>query len=175
MSSVTVIEAENVLAKAKAAAQKQRCEDAKQRIQELRREGAELRKQYKPLAQQVLQAQQDRLRLHAELVRARNQIVFYSTLLDPLDFPSDKQIAEHAAQLETWRKRQQELLALSKNASERESIRPQAVALAKRMDQIRFEIANWSVVVEGRKPGEAAGGVYQNVEDFIGSMPITNL
>jgi chromosome segregation ATPase len=175
MSSVTVIEAEAVLAKATRQAAQERRENAKQKIQELRREGAEVRKQFRPLAAQVKQAQADRLRLHALLVQAREQIAVYARPLDPLDFPSDVDIQEHARQLEAWRARQAELLVQSADARDRESLRPHTVALAKRMDQIRFEISNWSAVASGLRPGEAVGGVYQGVEDFIGSMPITNL
>jgi len=174
MSSVTVIEAENVLAKAKAAAQKQRCEDAKQRIQELRREGAELRKQYKPLAQQVLQAQQDRLRLHAELVRARNQIAVYSVPLDPLDFPSDADVAEHAQQLVLWQKKQAELLDKHRDAVEREAARIPAIALAQRMENVRLEIQNWSTVAEGIRPGQVKGSI-TTATDLPGSFPVTTL
>jgi chromosome segregation ATPase len=175
MSSVAgVQEAEAVLAAATRQAAQERRQNAKQKIQELRREGAKLRAEFEPLAAQIREAQNTRLRIHGELVRARNQIAFYSTPLDPLDFPSDKEIAEHARQLEAWRARQAELLVQSADARDREGVRPQAVALAKRMDQIRFEIANWTAVASGIKPGQVEGSI-TTATDLPGSFPVVTL
>ena len=166
---VTVSEAEKQLAAARAEAARQQRKDAQRKLQELRREGAELLAELEPLAAQIRSAQNERLRLNGQLVKARNQINAYSQPLDVSNFPSDADIRAHAAQLRQWQGRQKELLALHRAAVERESVRPRAVALEKRLEQLRFEVQNWTVIAEGGTFGEVEGGVYQNVGDFIGS------
>jgi hypothetical protein len=128
-----------------------------------------LRKQYLLLAAQVKQAQADRLRLHGELVRARNQIAAYATPLDPLDFPSDADIQEHSEQLRLWQQKQAELLDQHREVVEREAARIPAIALARRMENVRLEIQNWTAVAEGRRPGQVEGSI-TTATDLPGSF-----
>lgn len=168
-SSAAVIEAEIKLKAAVTAAQAQRCEDAKVEIKRLRREGAELRKQLRPMVRQIKDAETERLKLHSQLVQARDMIGFYNTPLNPLDFPTDEEVAEHTAHASSWKQRQQELLVLHRAAVERESVRVQAIALQKRLQEIYFEIRNWAAVAEGRRPGEVGeGGAFTVGEDLLG-------
>jgi hypothetical protein len=148
MSAIAVIEAERNLNAARAAAGTQRREDAKQNILRLRHEGAALLKRFRPLAAQVKQAQANRLRLHYELLRAKNNIATYSTPLDPLTFPSDENIAAHAAQLVAWQATQKELLAQHEDACRRESVRAHAVTIQDRLVHIQFEIQNLTAIAK---------------------------
>lgn len=154
------------LATARAAESSAKCEAAKQRIKELRREGAALLMQYRPLAAQVKTAQQQRLKLNGELVQARDQIAIYSVPLDPETFPSDEDIAAHAEQLALWKARQRELLARNEDTRSREAVRPQAMAIQNRLQQMQYAIANLTAVAEGRRPGEIKGGLF-SVENFL--------
>jgi chromosome segregation ATPase len=169
MSTLSVAQAETQLAAAQAENAKQKRENAKREIQRLRAEGATLTKELRPLAAQVREAQAERLKLHGLLLQARNQINFYAAPLDPLTFPSDEDIAEHGKQLTLWRNRQKELLAAHEDCVRREGVRAEAVTLQKRLEHLQYSINNLSAVAEGRRPGQLeGGGVFQNVEDFIG-------
>ena len=100
--STAVTEAQRQLDAAVAVEGMRRRETAKQEIKRLRHEGAALLKRFRPLAAQVKQAQADRLRLHYELVKARNNIAAYRTPLDPSTFPSDEDVAKQARALVGW-------------------------------------------------------------------------
>jgi hypothetical protein len=174
-TTLTVAEAETTLAAARADAAKLEREQALAKIQELRRVGAELMQQLRPMVAQINQAQADRLRLHGELMNARNQIAIYSQPLDPLTFPTDADIAAHAEQLRLWRKHQKELLAQSEDACLRESIRLRAVALQTELNHLQQMIRNLIPIAEGRRVGDMEGGLYQGVEDFIGNLQTAHL
>jgi hypothetical protein len=154
MTTTEVMIAEQQLAAAKAEAARKTREYAKHKIEDLRREGASLRKRLEPMALQIKNAQNDRLRLNTALLHAREQIDAYSEPLDPLTLPTDEEIAEHDNQLELWKREQKKLLAQNAAAVERESIRPQAVTMQKRLETIRFEIQNLTAIAEGRTPGQ---------------------
>jgi hypothetical protein len=174
MSAIAVIAAEQQLNAARAVAETQRREEAKQEILRLRHEGAALLKRFRPMAAQVKQAQADRLRLHYELLRAKNNIAAYRAPLDPLTFPSDEEVAEHARLLVAWQATQQKLLAQHEDACRRESVRVHAVAIQDRLIHMQFEIQNLTAIAEGRRPGEMAkGGLSMGVEDFFGNMATT--
>jgi chromosome segregation ATPase len=168
MSASAVIAAEQQLNAVRAVAETQRREGAKQEIRRLRHEGAALIRQFRPLAAQVKQAQADRLRLHYELLRAKNHIAAYRVPLDPLTFPSDENIAAHAAQLVAWQAEQKKLLAQYEDAVRRESARVHAVTIQDRLVHMQFEIQNLTAIAEGRRPGEMAKGGLSTCEDFIG-------
>jgi phage host-nuclease inhibitor protein Gam len=169
MTTTEVMIAEQQLAAAKAAAAKETREDAKRKIEVLRREGASLRKQLEPMSKQIKDAQNARLRLHRALLHAREQIDMYGQPLDPLTLPTDEEIAEHDNQLGLWKREQKKLLAQHADVVERESIRPQAIAMQKRLQTLQLEIQNWIAVAEGRKPGQLPeGGVFRVGEDFLG-------
>jgi DNA-directed RNA polymerase len=169
MTTTEVMIAEQQLAAAKADAAKETREDAKRKIEELRREGATLRKQLEPMALQIKDAQNARLRLHRALLHAREQIDLYAQPLDPLTLPTDEEMAEHDRQLGLWKLEQEALLAKHRAAVERESIRPQAVAMQKRLETLQLEIQNWAAVAGGRTPGQPPeGGVFRAGQDFLG-------
>jgi chromosome segregation ATPase len=167
-----IAQAEQQLRAAHAEEAQRRRDGAKQEIVKSRQEGATLLRQLRPMARQIQEAQNERLRLGALLTHARDQIAAYSQPLDPLDFPTDEQIAEHAQQLEAWRSEQQQLLARHAAAKGRESIRPAAVALQSRLENLRFRIQNLSSIAEGRAPGQMPdGGLFRVGENFLGSGP----
>ena len=173
--TLSVIEAEAALTAARAAEAKQKRARAIQEIKRLTAEGVKLKAEVELLAAQIKGAQADRLRLHPELMQARNQIATYSAPLDPLTFPSAADERERLRQLSSWKARQKELLAQHEDAVLRESVRMQAIQLLNTLRRIQYEIQNQTAIAEGRKPGQVSGGVYMGVEDFIGSMPITSL
>jgi DNA-directed RNA polymerase len=169
MTTTEVTIAEQQLASARAEAERQTREDAKRKIEVLRREGASLRKQLEPMSKQIKDAQNARLWLNRALLHAREQIDAYSEPLDPLTLPTDEEIAEHNNQLDLWKREQKKLLAQHAAAVERESIRPQAIAMQKRLETLQLEIQNWMAVAEGRTPGQLPeGGVFRVGEDFLG-------
>ncbi len=174
--STAVTEAQRQLDAAVAVEGMRRRETAKQEIKRLRHEGAALLKRFRPLAAQVKQAQADRLRLHYELVKARNNIAAYRTPLDPSTFPSDEDVAKQARALVGWQAQQQELLAQHEDACRRESVRVHAVAIQDRLLHMQFEIQNLTAIAEGRRPGEMPqGGLSMGVEDFIGNVATTRV
>jgi hypothetical protein len=169
MGAIDLATARANLAAVEAAAEAQRREDAKQKVEQLRREGSALKKQLLPLAKQVREAQAERLRLQRELMSAYRQIQVYSAPADPLEFPSDEDIADRAEQLRLWQAEQKRLLAAVADASCRESARAEAVALEKRVEHIQYEISNWQAIAEGRRPGQLPpGGLASVPNDFIG-------
>lgn len=172
---IGVIEAERQLAAARAEEAKQKREQAREEIKRLAAEGAKLKAELEPLVAQIKSAQAERLRLHGELVRARDAILRYSVPLDPLTFPSAADERERLRQLAAWKARQKELLALHEDAVRRESVRMHAIRLLNTLRQIQYQLENQASLAEGRRPGQVSGGVYIGVEDFIGSMPITSL
>src|ERR1700686_4984953 len=145
---------------------------AKEQIARLGAEGAKLQTELLALASQINAAQKERLALNGHLINARNQIRAYETPLDPLTFPSDADEHNRVEQLALWKQRQRELLAKHEDCVRRESVRPQAVALQKRLEQLQFEIQNLTTIAEGRKPGQIEGGVYQGMEDFLGASQV---
>ncbi len=147
--TLSVLEAEQQLAAARANVQRLRREDAVRKIEELRREGAALRERLPSLEAQVAQAQAERLELHPQLLTARDQIAHYSAPLDPLTFPTDAEIAEHARQLALWQKRQQELLARHKHASQRETAQEELIAVKNNVAQMQQAIRNLSALAAG--------------------------
>ena len=169
-----VAQAEQQLAAARAEEAKRKREDAKQQIKRLTAEGANLKAELKALAAQINSAQADRLRLHGQLVQARNQINIYAAALDPLTFPTEKDERERLQQLAARQARQKELLAQHEDAVRRESVRMHAIQVQNELRRIQYELENQTAIAEGRKPGEVSGGAYMGVEDFIGSMPITS-
>jgi len=89
MANLAVAEAERALATARAEAQRQERLDARDRVIELAAEGARLTTELEPFRLQIKTALAERLRLHGELVRARNMIGLYGAELDPLSFPTE--------------------------------------------------------------------------------------
>jgi len=168
MSTQAVAQAETALAAARAEAEKQKRDDAKREILSLSAEGAALKAELEPLAAQVTTAQNDRLRITGQLAQARNQINTYAAPLDPLTFPSEQDERERRRKLAAWQAKQRELLAQLEDARLRESVRPQAVALQRRLETLRFAIQNQSAIAEGRRPGQIEGGITTVGEDFLG-------
>jgi chromosome segregation ATPase len=162
-----VAELRQQLKAAEAEEQRHKATQAKEKIKSLTGEGASLMAQLEPLVKQINEAQKERLALNGHLINARNQIRAYEAPLDALTFPSEKDEHNRVEQLDLWKQRQRELLAKHEDCVRRESVRPQAVALQKRLEHIQFEVQNWTAVAEGRKIGEVEGGVYQGVEDFL--------
>jgi chromosome segregation ATPase len=164
----TVVLAEQQLNAARVAEASAKREAAQREIKRLRSEGAALLKQFRPMVRQIRAAEQERLKLHGQLVNARAKIAFYSLPLDPATLLSDEEIAEHAAQLTAWKVKQQELLAQHADAVKRESIRAAAVAIKSRLEYLQYSLRNLSAVAEGRLPGELEeGGIFEGVEDFV--------
>jgi hypothetical protein len=168
----TATELRQQLARAVDEEARQKRAEAAKRIEALSAEGAALTAELEPLAAQINAAQNERLRLHGELLQARNQVNIYSAPLDPLTFPSEKDEHDRLEQLAAWKKRQQELLELHSDCVRKESVRPSAVALQRRLSQLTFEIQNLSAVAEGRRPGQIEGSVSMGVEDFLGSSQV---
>jgi chromosome segregation ATPase len=152
---------------AEAAEVRARAEQAKEQVRRLAAEGAALRAELEPLAAQIREAQNARLRCHGELARAREQIAALSQPLDPLGFPSEADEHQRQEALTAWRQRQQELLATHEDCIRRETVRPRAVQLQRRLETITFEIQNQTALAEGRKIGEVTGSVSQGVENFL--------
>jgi hypothetical protein len=175
MSSITVIEAETALASAKAEAERQRREDARRLVRQLRDEEEALRAELGPVKKEFNDMQNARLRRFPLLLGVRNRIVYLENLLDKKT-GSRKQTAEWVSELEGLRLKQKGLRAEADDDREREE---RAAARLPKMElalrDVGYKILTWEAVSEGRLPGEITGGVYQGVEDFIGSMPITNL
>jgi hypothetical protein len=169
MTTLSVPEAEQQLAAAQAVAAKERRENATREIQRLRREGVPMLKRLRALAAVIHEAQNTRLKLNGLLLQARAQIASFSIPLDPMEFPSDADIAEHARQLTLWQARQKELLAQSEECLRRESWRMEAIGLQDRVNRMYQEMKNLTAVAAGRLPGQLeSGGLAQGLEDFIG-------
>ena len=166
--STTVIRAQNKLRVALSEEAQQRRENAREEIKRLSAEGAALRAELEPMAAQVRRAQNDRLRLHGELVHARAEIARYAAPLDPHEFPTAKDEAVRAKQLRWWRAEQKRLLAAHEDARQRESVRIEAIRLQNRVNQIHSQLNNLTVVAEGRELGRAEGGIFTTGEDFLG-------
>jgi chromosome segregation ATPase len=162
------MEAQQQLRTAIAEEQRAKSQAALEQIKILTAQGAALRAELEPLVAQIKQAQDERLRLHAELMRARTQVNHYSAPLDPLTFPSAEDEAERLRQLDLWQAEQARLLAAHRAAMEREAVRPRAIRLANQLNALQYSISNLSAVAEGRTPGSIEGGLF-TVEDFLSS------
>jgi hypothetical protein len=162
-----VTELKQKLATAEADEARQKREAAVEQVRRLAAEGRALRAELEPLAEQIRTAQNARLRCHGELARAREQIAVLNQPLDPLMFPSALDEHNRVEQLAAWKTRQQELLEVHADCVRRETVRPRAVQLQRRLETITFQIQNLSALAEGRKIGEVTGSVSQGVENFL--------
>jgi hypothetical protein len=140
---------------------------AARKVEALSAEGERLTAQLEPMAVNLNNDQNLQLRLHAELVQARDQINAHSAPLDPLSFPSRTAERNRLRNLAEWKERQRGLLLKHHDCVRRQSIRPQAMALQRRLEQLKYEIQNWSTIAEGGKIGEVTGGAFANVENFL--------
>jgi hypothetical protein len=167
MSTATVERIRTELAVAEATAQRAKRDEALAAIPPLRRQGAEMQKEFRKLSVQVRDAQAERLWLHDKLLEAAEQVRFYGKPLDPVDFPSDADVAEHAKQLKLWKEEQQKLLKRSAAAAERESARMRALELEQSLLRLRGQLATLKTIAAGRKPGEIADTGLSRVERFL--------
>lgn len=158
MSTIAVVQAEAALAIARAEQAKQERENATREIKRLTTEGVKLRAALHKLIKQVNNAQTDRLILHSELQKAREQIGIYSEQLDPLTFPTPEDEAKRVMQLGLWQERQVELQRLHKEACRRESVRVQAAEMQQQLLNMQYEIRNLMAIAQGRRPGQLPQG-----------------
>jgi hypothetical protein len=176
-STVTELERQLKATEAETEKLKRKMKEAKQleierTLEKLSREGAAVKAEFDPMAAGLNNDQNLQLRLHAELVRAKEQINVHSQPLDPLSFPSRTAERNRLRNLAEWKDRQRQLLLQHHDCVRRQSVRPRAIQLARRLDQIRFEIQNWTAILEGRRPGQIEGGTFQGVEDFLGNSQV---
>jgi len=166
---ITVAEAERQLAAARAEAAKLERENALQELAVQGQEGAALVEELTPLATKINTLQNKRLELYGLLLQARNQIAVFSQPLDPLTFPSTKQIAKHDEQLRSWKQRQKELQRESMKVSEEEwSARQRALLLVAKLTHLKFVTSNLSAIASGLRPGQIEGGLFLVGEDLLG-------
>ena len=165
MTATTELRQQLQVAEADEALQKR--EAAVEQVKRLAAEGRALRAELEPLAETIRTAQNARLRCHGELARARDQINALSQPLDPLGFPSALDEHNRVEALAAWKDRQKELLEVHADCVRRETVRPRAVQLQRRLEKITFEIQNQTALAEGRKIGEVEGGISQGVENFL--------
>lgn len=164
---MTTTELRQQLAIAEAADAAQKRAAAAAQVKQLTAEGARVTAELEPLIEQIRAAQNDRLRINGLLLQARNQISAFAAPLDPLTFPSENQEKERLRQLAAWKAQQLALLKKHEDCVRRENVRPQAVALQRRLQTLEFQIKNLSVLAEGGKIGEVTGAVSQGVENFL--------
>jgi hypothetical protein len=166
MSTMSVPDARAALAQATSAAERTQRESALAELKLVRQQGAEMQKEFNILVGRVKQAEKDRMVLHQQIVNARQNIEMYSRPLDPLTFPSDEDIAEHAQQLTLWHAHRDGLMRKYDDAAQRESARLRAVQLQNGLSQLRTRASNLEAIASGRRPGEIAGGLFR-VERFL--------
>ena len=169
MTTLTVQEAQANLAAAEAVAAKRKRDSALAEIQRLSAEGVELQAEFERIAPIVRDAQNERLALNGQLIRARQMIEVYSEPLDPATFPSAAALAEHARQLELWQAEQRELLRRHEAAVMREGGRMRCIEIQNALVRLQSEIGNQQNIARGLRPGEVRdSGLHFVTEDFIG-------
>ncbi|HVR21819.1 MAG TPA: hypothetical protein VMU26_00705 [Candidatus Polarisedimenticolia bacterium] len=166
MSTMSVPDARAALAVATSAAERTQRESALAELKLVRQQGADMQKEFNTVAAQVKQAEKERLVLHQQIVKARQNIEMYSRPLDPLTFPSDEEIADNARQLTLWHAHRDDLKRKYADAAQRESARLRAVQLQNALVRLRATASNLEAIASGRRPGEIAGGLFR-VESFL--------
>jgi hypothetical protein len=170
MATQEVVLARNNLAAAEAESENARREAARLEMERLSALGAELSVEYDRLARQVKGGERDRLVLHQQLYAVARKISFYSTPLDPMDFPTMAEKAYHASQLPLWEREHAALLVKFADAQRREEPRLECVKLANQIIQLRYSIRNLKNIALGREPGEVKGSInYYSGDNFLRS------
>lgn len=158
MTQQAFIEAQERLNRAQADIAQERKAEAKRQLEEVRGAGRKLRAELNAVVREI---EQGRLEVQAcdhEIARYKAAIAAHAPL-DPVDFPSEKQIANHQARLD-------ELIAgldaVAKRRHAAVNSGPTvyvALELDQRIIQLQYTARNLESVIRGERLGYPEGGV----------------
>jgi chromosome segregation ATPase len=158
MSTQAVINAREQLRQAEADIAEERKAEAKTQLEEVRGAGRKLRRELNAVVKEIEQGRLEVQRCDHEIALYKAAIAAHEPL-DPVDFPSEKQIAAHQAKLD-------ELIAGLDGVAKRRLAAVNsgpgvyvALELDQRIIQLQYTVRNLENVIRGEKLGFPEGGI----------------
>lgn len=132
--------------------------EAKRQLEEVRAQGRKLRAELNAVVREIEQARAYVLAYDSEIARYKAAIAAHEPL-DPVDFPSEQQIAAHQAKLDELIKAL-DAVAQRRHAAVNSGPSPYvAIDLDQRIVQLQYTARNLENVIRGGKPGYPEGGI----------------